>query len=258
MNLKPNKSLGQNFLHDEEVIRDIVEASELTKDDLVIEIGAGKGILSKALAPHVKNLLSLEIDDRLIPIWEQVMKRYPNATIMHQDALLFIPPEKHYKVIANIPYYITSPLLKQFLRHQDGKRPDLIVFMIQKEVAERILNEKAPTLLSWEVRIFGSPSLVRVVEPSSFTPSPKVDSAVLKIQVYKTPMIPEKYLHSFFQLLSLGYRQPRKTILNNLTASGRMSKDRALAMLEKIHIDPKYRPHQLSLTEWQSMLREAF
>ncbi|MDZ4217348.1 MAG: 16S rRNA (adenine(1518)-N(6)/adenine(1519)-N(6))-dimethyltransferase RsmA, partial [Candidatus Gracilibacteria bacterium] len=219
------KSFGQNFLVDSRILDQIIESAELSGHDFVLEIGSGPGDLSQRIAPHVAQLTSLEIDLQMIAPWKVIMKEYENVSILNQDVLDFIPEDKAYKVVANIPYYITSPILKHFLRSQRVRRPDLIVLLIQKEVAQRICDSKKPTLLSWEIRLFGTPEIICGVPPGSFSPSPKVDSAVLRIRMLPKPLLPSEHMDALFVLMSLAYKQPRKTLLNNLMNVGKWSKE---------------------------------
>jgi 16S rRNA (adenine1518-N6/adenine1519-N6)-dimethyltransferase len=252
--LSPKKGFGQNFLIDSQVLDQIVAAADLDENDQVIEVGPGPGVLSQRLAPHVKHLQSVEIDGKLIAPWKDLMSEFENADILNMDVLDFEAPEQEYKLVANIPYYITSPILKHFLRKQEGLRPKIIVLMIQKEVAQRICNKKKPTLLSWEIRVFGKPEIVCKVPPSSFYPSPKVDSAVLKISVFEKPLVELELMPKFFDFLSIAYKQPRKTMMNNLLASGLYSKDELQEMYEKSGVDERARPHQLSLDQWLKII----
>jgi 16S rRNA (adenine1518-N6/adenine1519-N6)-dimethyltransferase len=248
------KSFGQNFLIDSAVLNRIVKAAALTPEDRVIEVGPGPGVLSQRIAPLVGKLVAVEIDEKMIAPWLDLMKSFQNVQILNQDVLHYLPEDTSYKLVANIPYYITSPILKHFLRQQQVRRPEVVVLMIQKEVAERICDEEKPTLLSWEIMVFGKPELVCGVKPESFYPSPKVDSAVLKIQVYDKPLIEHSDMDDFFRILSWSYKQPRKTLSNNLCSAGKWSKDEVKQNFENAKVDPGLRPHQLKLEDWKRML----
>jgi len=249
-----DKALGQHFLTDKKVLDDIIAAAELSTKDHVLEVGAGPGVLSQRLAPLVGELLSLEIDRVMIVPWRDLMKDFPNAQIQAQDVLQFVPEDKPYKLVANIPYYITSPIIKHFLRHQDLRRPDLIVLLMQREVAERIVDRKKPTLLSWELRVFGDPKIVGLVPPQAFYPPPKVDSAILQLRIFDQPLIEEDQLESFFKLLSIAYHQPRKTLLNNFSSAGKWTRDQLDPMFEKVGVISSLRPHQLDFEQWKKLL----
>lgn len=251
--LHTKKSLGQNFLIDENILNKIVEGAELVATDRVVEVGAGLGVLSKEIAPNVAELLSIEIDDSLIKPWMKVMRGVKNAIIANQDVLDYTPEDKPYKLVANIPYYITSPILKHFLRNQKVRRPDMIVLLIQEEVAQRICSKSKPTLLSWEIRVFGEPDIVCSVPPESFHPSPKVNSAVLRIRMYDKPLLVEADIDAFFKLLAVAYKQPRKTLLNNFVAAGGWQREEIQDKLDLIGIDPGLRPHQLDFEMWTKL-----
>ena len=250
--LSAQKGFGQNFLVDSAVLDQIVHAADLDPSDTVIEVGPGPGVLSQRLAPQVKQLIAVEIDEKMIQPWQKLMKPYPHVVIINQDVLDFVPPTHAYKLVANIPYYITSPILKHFLRSQQVNRPQSIVLMIQKEVAQRICSTKKPTLLSWEIRVFGAPELVCTVPPQAFYPPPKVDSAVLKIELLERPRIAEEEMDEFFQLLSIAYQQPRKSLLNNLQAQ--KPREHVETLLNEMGLDLKIRPHQLDLEQWKALL----
>lgn len=249
------KSLGQHFLTDTDVLDQIIHAADLHSSDVVLEIGAGPGVLSQRLAPHVRELHALELDSEMKPVWSEVMKNFSHATLHLVDALSYSPSFDSYKIVANVPYYITSPLLRHFLRDLSGKRPSLVLFLIQSEVAERICDLKKPTLLSWLVRVFGTADLVCRVPGSSFYPPPKVESALLRIRVFDEPLIPAADLDSFFSLLEHSYRQPRKTLLNNLSSAHILQKDQLERLFAQLSFSSTLRPHQLSLSDWKELYR---
>lgn len=251
--LYPKKSLGQHFLIDEKIFDAIVQAAELRAEDQVLEIGAGPGFLSERLAPRIRELISLEIDERMRPAWNELMKPFSNAQLLFQDALTYIPAPTPYKIVANIPYYITSPLLRHFLTDPLVPRPERIVFLIQKDVAERICDQKKPMLFSWEIKIFGEPEIIASVPPTAFFPQPKVESCVFRVILGSSPLIVGPNIPAFFQLLEMAYKHPRKTLLNNLIASGRFSKDEVLKILHQAKIPPTLRPHQLTLDDWKCL-----
>jgi 16S rRNA (adenine1518-N6/adenine1519-N6)-dimethyltransferase len=248
------KSFGQNFLINSGILDRIVESAELDDDTRVVEVGPGPGVLSQRLAPRVEQLVAVEIDQKMVQPWKDLMADFKNAEIINLDVLKYFPEDAPYKLVANIPYYITSPILKHFLREQKVRRPELIVLMIQKEVAERICDLKHPTLLSWEIRLFGVPEIVCPVPPSAFYPSPKVDSAVLKIRVLPEPLIRLDQMDAFFQMLAWSYKQPRKTLYNNLSSVSKWSKEELLEILQKAGVEPGLRPHQLDLEQWKALM----
>lgn len=282
-NFWTKKKLGQNFLVNPQVLQQIVDAAELTAEDFVIEIGPGTGILSAELAASAKKVQSIELDTNLIPVLNQTLAEYKNIEIINDDALKTKLPTVPYKLVANIPYYITSPLLNHFLRTEsnqqgtepaaskpttatepqqggeNGKptkqplRPTLIVLLVQKEVAEKICARAGDhSVLSLQVQIFGKPQIVCKVPRNSFYPAPEVDSAVIKITTYAQPLINDT--HEFFKLIHGCFAQKRKTLSNSLRSALPISKEQIHALLEKSKIDPMRRPQELTIEEWQGLL----
>lgn len=248
------KHLGQNFLHDTGVLKDILDASELQRSDKVVEIGPGEGFLTRALLDKVDDLTCIELDHDLIPWLKIDFGKRPNFHLVEGDALKFVPPEGPYKLIANIPYYITSPILNHFLMEQflKGNPPTLIVLMVQREVAEKIIDVKKEGVLSLEVQLFGTPELVRIVAPSCFKPRPKVDSAVLKIRTFEKPRI-EGDLKKFLWLVKVSFAQRRKKLVNNLGGILKMSNTEVRDLLTSLQIDPDIRAEDLNFEEWQHL-----
>lgn len=261
--LYAKKSLGQNFLINPGVLTKIIAAADLTKDDYVIEVGPGLGILTEQLAQAAARVLAVELDTRLIPILQQKFAQTAAVKILHQDALQLALPEHSYKVIANIPYYITSPLLNHFLQANNkspetvrGLRPSLLIFLVQKEVAEKVCARTGDhTMLSLQVQIFGKPSIVSQVSKSSFFPQPKVDSAILKIETYDQPLIQNTEL--FFKLISKAFSQRRKTLLNSLNTFQNHNKEQIANLFSQTKLDPGLRPQELEISDWQK-LTETF
>lgn len=249
---KPNKKLGQNFLVDKTAIMKIIAAADLHKNDMVMEIGTGMGILTLALAEKVKNVRTIEYDKRLIPILKKTFQNYKNIKLINADALQTKLPSCAYKLVANIPYYITSPLISHFLQPKtpEEKQPTLIILLVQKEVAQKICAKVGQhSILSLQTQIFGKPSITGLVHKSSFNPQPKVDSAILKIEVYKEPLI--KNIELFFKLISAAFSQKRKTLLNSLANGLKLNRETVAALLEKAGIAAERRPQTLSVEEWE-------
>lgn len=225
----------------------MARAAELTKDDVVLEVGPGFGSLTEILAARAKKVIAIEKDRELIPLLQEKFKNYKNVEIIHGDILAKAvkPPSggftaKSYKIVANIPYYITSRFLRLFL---SGKklRPQLMVLMVQKEVAERICA-KPPhmNLLALSVQAYAEPKIVRRVSKNNFSPPPKVDSAIIKITPYPQTISPEK----IFQFAKLAFQQKRKMLRASIG--------------KKINLPEKYqtkRPEELSLKDWAEILR---
>lgn len=256
--VKAKKSLGQNFLKDQKILSKIVEAGELTESDTVLEIGPGKAALTAELLKNAGKVIAVELDDRLIDPLRKQFGKNPKFELIHGDALKYTPPSEHYKLIANIPYYISSPLLKHFLLEQflGGNPPKLIVFMIQKEVAKKILAKGGKhSVLSLQVHLFGDPELICTVPPEAFEPPPKVDSAVIKIRVHEKPKI-QGDLKKLFRLFHVSFAQKRKKLSNNLANAFKKEPSEIRETLEKLKIDPDIRAEALTLDEWSKLFHE--
>jgi 16S rRNA (adenine1518-N6/adenine1519-N6)-dimethyltransferase len=250
------KSLGQNFLQDKKVLAQIIEASDLSKDDHVLEIGPGKGALTEQLIERAGKVTAVEIDDLLVPFLRMDYGKYDNFELVHGDALTFVPPETPYKIVANIPYYITSPLLNHYLleQFQGGNPPKMIVFMVQKEVAEKIVAKKGKfSMLALQVHLFGKPELICNVPRTAFRPMPKVASAVIKITVNDKPKI-DVDMKKLFWLFKISFAKKRKKLANNLSIIMRIKPAEVKVELEKLKIDPEIRAEKLSLDEWERLL----
>lgn len=252
------KSLGQNFLTDQSAIDEIIEAAELKSSDTVLEIGPGKGAITSIMAEKVGKLICVELDQRLIPWLKVDYEKYKNVEIVHADALKYTPPSTPYKIVANIPYYITSPLLNHYLMDQfiDGNPPELIVFTIQNEVADKIVAKDGnESVLSLQVKLFGEVEKVRVIKAASFNPAPKVDSAVIKIRTFKEPKV-KGDLKKFFWLLHASFAQKRKKLSNNLSAALRRPPAEIRALLNHLGIDEDARAEVLTFEEWTKLFNE--
>ena len=213
--LRPDKSLGQNFLQDIQALEQIVMAAEIKPSDSVLEIGPGSGSLTRYLALSASKVVAVELDPRLLPPLATVLAPYSNVRIIQGDILKFSPneviAERDYVVIANIPYYITSAVIRKLLDSQN--KPRRIVLTIQKEVAERICAEPGDlSLLALSVQIHGKPQITAHIPAQAFFPAPKVDSAVLRVDIFPAPRIDPKHMDNFFKLLKAGFGQKRKTL----------------------------------------------
>lgn len=249
------KSLGQNFLHDEKVLEDILIASEIGSNETVVEIGPGEGFLTRALLEKAGHVLAIELDRDLYPWLRLDFGKNPKFTLIEGDALRYDPPKTPYKLIANIPYYITSPILNHFLREQfvNGNPPTRMVLMVQREVAEKIVcKDTKHSVLSLEVQLFGSPKLVRIVAPSCFRPKPKVDSAVLQIDVYSEPKV-KGNMQKLLWLFKMSFAQKRKKLSNNLSSALKLSTTEIKKTLEENGISPDTRAEDLNLENWQTL-----
>lgn len=254
--LHANKALGQNFLQDETALHKIAAAAEITANDTVLEIGPGLGSLTRHLALAARQVIAIELDQNLLPVLADVLSPFPNTRVVHGDVLQIAPASlldvENYLVVANIPYYITSAVFRHLL--EASPRPRRIVMTIQKEVAQRICAPQGDlSLLALSVQVYGQPSIVATVPAGAFYPAPKVDSAIIRVELFQEPFIPASSLDAFFRLAKAGFSQKRKTLRNSLSAGLAISPLQAADLLSRASIDPMRRAETLSLDEWQRL-----
>jgi 16S rRNA (adenine1518-N6/adenine1519-N6)-dimethyltransferase len=254
--IKPDKRLGQNFLIDPDALERVVQVSNIGMQDTVLEVGAGVGNLTRLLAIRSRNVIAVELDDRLIPPLEEVTASLPNVLIVHADILQLDPAglidQPGYAVVANIPYYITSALIRHLLEAKT--QPGRLTLTVQREVAQRICAEPGDmSLLSLSVQVYGNPSIAAQIPAGAFYPKPKVDSAVVKVDLFPSPLIPVPLLPTFFRLAKAGFSQKRKTLRNALSGGMRCTKSQTDDMLLAAGIDPGRRAQTLSLAEWKDV-----
>jgi 16S rRNA (adenine1518-N6/adenine1519-N6)-dimethyltransferase len=257
--LRANKGLGQNFLQDLTALEKIVEAAEIQPDDVVLEIGPGLGSLTRYLALSAKSVIAIELDRELIPALQTVLAPYPNARVVEGDILQVtlssLVDTDDYLVVANVPYYITSAIFRHLL--ETSPRPRRMVLTIQKEVAERICAKPGDmSLLALSVQVYGQPKIAAIIPAEAFFPVPKVDSAIIRVDMLPQPRIPTPLLDIFFQMAKAGFSQKRKTLRNSLSAGLRISTSDAGQLLEKSGVDPMRRAETLSLDEWASLCQQ--
>jgi 16S rRNA (adenine1518-N6/adenine1519-N6)-dimethyltransferase len=258
LDLKARKSLGQHFLVDREVLAKVIEAAGLTPEDVVIEVGPGLGVLTTELAAKACQVVAVELDDRLAAVLRQRLASAENVTIVNGDILKLEPSAlvgddtKEYKAVANLPYYITSAVIRHFLEAR--LKPRLMVLMVQKEVAEAIVAEPGRmSLFSASVQFYGRPEIVGYVPASCFYPQPEVDSAILKVDVYPQPAVAVDDNDGFFQLVRAGFTASRKQIVNSLALGLGLPKAEVMLLLETAGIMCQRRAETLALEEWQRL-----
>ena len=259
--LRPDKSLGQNFLIDEAALQKVVAAAAIRPGDAVLEIGPGLGGLTRWLAIQAHRVVAVELDADLIAPLAEIVAPYPNVRIVQGD-ILALDPESlmletgsgkvPYLVVANIPYYITSALIRHLL--EASHPPQRLVLTVQREVAERICAQAGKlSLLALSVQVYGRPGIATMIPASAFYPSPKIDSAVVRIDRYDHPLIPSSQLGLFFRLARAGFSQKRKTLRNSLSGGLHWSVGQAEETLRAAGIDPMRRAETLSLSEWANL-----
>jgi 16S rRNA (adenine1518-N6/adenine1519-N6)-dimethyltransferase len=260
--LRPKKSLGQNFLVDEAVLARVAAAADLGPRDTVLEIGPGLGSLTRHLAEAARRVVAVELDAAILPALRHTLRPYANVEIVHSDILKYALTASrsglpsNYKVVANIPYYITSALIRHLL--EADVKPSLIVLTVQREVAERICAEPGEmSLLAVSVQFYCAPRLVARIPAGAFYPPPEVDSAVLKMEVRPRPAASVSDVDRFFRVVKAGFSQKRKQLRNSLSAGLHLEGRTVDDYLLRAGIDPRRRPETLTLEEWGTLARLA-
>ena len=255
---KFSKSLGQNFLIDGNIVRKIVRESGITKDDYVLEVGPGVGTLTEELSLNAKGVVAVEIDKNLLPILDITLGKYDNIEVVHGDILDIdikaLIDEKMdggpVKVVANLPYYVTTPIIARFL--EEELNVDSLTIMVQKEVAQRMVSKEGSKVygsLSVFVNFYSEPEILMTVPKTVFMPSPKVDSAVIRLNMRKE--LPDVDKEQFFKVVKASFSKRRKTVLNALSSYGfTIEKDEVKKGLEAAGVDPGARAEQLSLEDF--------
>ena len=266
---KPNKILGQNFLIDKNVLNKIILAADIKRSDMILEVGPGIGTLTKELAQNAGKVIAIEKDKKMLSILKETLAEYKNIEIINADILSYKLQVTSYKVVANIPYYLTSPLIRKFLEAKN--RPEQMVLMIQKEVAQRICASPAVvsaeegktqtrrrqgyggrgmSLLAVSVQFYAEPKIISYISKNCFMPSPKVDSAIIKITPQEKNNINAEL---FFRIAKAGFSQPRKQLSGNLAKNLELSKKDVETWLVKNNIKPSQRAETLSISDWQNL-----
>lgn len=268
LGIRPKKGLGQNFLVDPVHLAHIVAAAGLTADDLVLEVGPGPGVLTDLIAAEAGRVVAVELDDRLIPFLRRRYADRPHVTIIHADilavdvaALLQEASSSQnpvssirYKVVANLPYYVTSAAIRHLL--EATAPPDLLVLTVQREVAERMVAQPPHmSLLALGVQFYCTGQIVARVPSGAFHPVPKVDSAVVRLDRRPAPVAADIAADRFFTVARAGFCQPRKQLRNSLAAGLSMAPAAVEAWLSSAGVDPKRRAETLTLTEWADLAR---
>jgi len=247
--IQPLKRLGQNFLIDKAAIKKIIEASNLNSNDIVLEIGPGSGALTQELAPKVQKVIAIEKDQRMIEILKEELKDFNNVEVIQGDILKNIKfKNKNYKVVGNLPFYLTAPVIRQFLEADNP--PKEMILVVQKEVGQRICAKPPKmSILAVSVQFYSRPEIISYISQRSFWPSPKVDSAIIKIWL-ENPCTPKINRDLFFKIVKAGFSQPRKQLINNLYRGLKTDKEKAEKWLLKNKIQPSRRAETLNIEDW--------
>lgn len=258
LNILPKKSLGQNFLHDPNALEKIVLSAELPADAVVLEIGPGTGALTSRLVQAARRVVAFETDERLEPILTALQQQYSNLEVIWGDFLAVnledVVGETPYYVVANLPYYITSAILRKLLEQPNHAKRMIVT--VQREVADRITAKSGEmSLLSVSVQFYGKPELVMRLNPAVFWPRPDVESAVVRIDTYPQPPVDVPDDVTFFKVVRAGFGQKRKQLKNSLANGLALSSERADQLLASAGIDGRRRAETLNLEEWATLSR---
>ncbi len=261
-NISSSRRLGQVFLQDQNIISKIISTASIKPDDLILEIGPGKGILTNALLKTKANVLAIEKDPNLVKLLKKRFASAKNFEVVQADIRDFLRNPKlyvqypifntKYKVIGNIPYYLTSYLIRLLL--ETSLSPSLIVLMVQKEVAQRIIAQPPKmNLLAVSVQYYSKPEIIKIVPSRAFSPQPKVDSAIIKITPFSNETLEAT---NFFKVVRAGFNHPRKLLLNNLPYNLKIPKAKLQIILKELKLPPNTRAQNLSIAQWKELVRK--
>lgn len=260
-NIRPNKLMGQNFLISEHTLKKIVEAAKIQKDDIVLEVGPGLGFMTLELAQRAKKVIAVEKDKKFCAFLKNLIKEQgiKNINIIDGDILEVQPPREvepltKYKIVANLPYFLTSRFLRKFLA-EEKNRPEEMTLLVQKELAERITAQPPQmNMLALSVQAYGHPKIIEKIPAGDFWPKPKVDSAIIKISDVSDIFFTQNSVNEklFFSLAKTAFSQKRKTLANSLSKFFG-SKQKAESQIKKAGLNPHQRPQELSLEEWKKI-----
>lgn len=246
------KDLGQHFLVDEEALAAIVEAADIKKDDRVVEVGPGMGVLTRELCKKAKEVVAIEFDKAMIAIVKTSCIKHANLRVENADILKFDTSGLgQYKLVANLPYYITSAVIRLFL--EADNKPEDMVLLVQREVAERICAKPSRmSILAVSVQFYGNPKIIDVVPRTAFFPAPKVDSAIIKIKVYRKPLF-DVDSRLFFRIVKAGFGEKRKQLTNSLTGGLGLNKETTDILLAEAKVSTMARAESLAMIDWYNI-----
>jgi 16S rRNA (adenine1518-N6/adenine1519-N6)-dimethyltransferase len=257
-NIRPNKSFGQNFLINRSALNEIIEAAEMEPSDEILEVGAGTGVLTRELAQQARRVVAVELERDMLALLEETTASHTNVELIARNLLQLDPVEvfaqRPYKLVANLPYYITAPTFRHFL--ESANPPRLLVVMVQLEVAQRIVAAPGDmSLLAVSIQFYGLPRIVARVPASAFYPAPKVDSAILCVAIREQVPLTQQERDSFFRVVQAGFSARRKQLHNSLTHGLHFKNELVRSWLERADIDASRRAETLSIEEWLRLWR---
>lgn len=256
--MRPNKSFGQNFLIDRSVLQLIVQAADITPNDEVLEVGAGTGVLTRELARHAQRVVAVELERDMLTLLRKITQPYTHIELVAHN-LLYLNPQtlfeqRPYKLVANLPYYITAPTFRHFL--ESANAPRLMVVMVQWEVAQRIIAAPGDlSVLAISIQLYGKPQIVARVPARAFYPAPKVDSAIVRVDVSPQSPLLAQERERFFRVVQAGFGEKRKQLHNSLTHGLHYKNEQVRAWLAVANIDASRRAETLSIDEWIQLWR---
>ncbi len=256
--MRPNKGFGQNFLIDRTALQAIVQAADISADDEILEVGAGTGVLTRELAKLARRVVAVELERDMLTLLTKITQPYANVELVARN-LLYIDPQtvfaqRPYKLVANLPYYITAPTFRHFL--ESANPPQLMVVMVQWEVAQRIIAEPGDlSVLALSIQFYGKPQIVARVPAKMFYPAPKVDSAILRVDVNAQAPLQAQQRDSFFRVVQAGFGEKRKQLHNSLTHGLHYKNEQIRAWLTEANIEASRRAEMLSIDEWIQLWR---
>ncbi len=257
-NMRPNKAFGQNFLIDRDVLQQIVHAAEVSSSDTVLEVGAGTGVLTRELAQQAGRVVAVELERDMLALLTKTTGAYHNVERIAGNLLFLDPTEVFgqaaYKLVANLPYYITAPTFRHFL--ESGNPPHLMVVMVQFEVAQRLTAQPGDmSLLAVSVQLYGRPQIVARVPAKAFYPAPKVDSAIVRIDIQEQTALQPEERAGFFKIVQAGFSERRKQLHNSLTHGLHYKNEEIRSWLAAAGIDASRRAETVSIEEWLQLWR---
>jgi 16S rRNA (adenine1518-N6/adenine1519-N6)-dimethyltransferase len=256
--IRPNKAFGQNFLIDRSILKKMLNASEIEPSDEILEVGAGTGVLTRELARHAGRVVAVEIERDMLKLLEETTGSYTNVELVARNLLQLDPvavfAQRPYKLVANLPYYITAPTFRHFL--ESGNPPRLLVVMVQLEVAQRIVAAPGDlSLLAVSIQFYGQPRIVARVPANAFYPAPKVDSAILRVDIGRQMLLTQQERDGFFRIVQAGFSERRKQLHNSLTHGLHYKNELIRSWLASADIDASRRAETVSVDEWLRLWR---